>query len=35
MIVDSGAHEWGVEPRGSHGKTVWFSVLLEPPQPEG
>ncbi len=30
LIVASGAHEWGVEPRGSHGKTVWFSVLLDP-----
>jgi signal transduction histidine kinase len=27
-VVDAGAHEWGVTPRGSHGKTVWFSVAL-------
>ncbi|MBX3286365.1 MAG: ATP-binding protein [Acidimicrobiales bacterium] len=35
LIVDAGAHEWGVEPRGPNGKAVWFSVLLEPRGGEG
>ena len=35
MIVAAGATEWGVEPRGTHGKTVWFRVALDPPEGAG
>ncbi len=27
-IIDTLASAWGVEPRGTHGKTVWFSTPL-------